>query len=61
MTAAAKAAVIVTKPNGSRIVFTITPTEREAELVAAQLAAVGLLGAKVEPARRGDVAGSARR
>lgn len=55
------AAVIVTKANGSRVVFCIKPTEREAELVVAQLAAVGLHGAKVERAVRGDVAGSTRR
>lgn len=61
MTAAAKAAVIVTKANGARVVFCIKPTEREAELVVAQLAAIGLHGARVERAVRGDVAGSARR
>lgn len=61
MTAAAKAAVIVTKASGARVVFCIKPTAREAELVVAQLAAVGLHGARVERAVRGDVAGSARR
>lgn len=58
---AAKAAVVVTKANGTRIVFCIKQNEREAELVVAQLAAVGLHGAKVERAVRGDVAGSTRR
>lgn len=61
MKPAAKVAVVVTKRNGSRVVFCTRPTEREAELVVAQLAAVGLLGAKVERARRDDVAGVTRR
>lgn len=58
---ASKFAVLITKASGTRVVFCIKPTEREAELVVAQLAAVGLHGAKVERAVRGDVAGSTRR
>lgn len=33
------AAVIVTKPNGTRVVFCVRPTEREAELVVPQAVA----------------------
>ncbi len=60
LSASRRWAVVTTKCTGVEVVFNTYPSEREAELVVAQLAAVRC-PARAEPARATDVAGCSRR
>lgn len=53
-------AVVITKPSGEAVVFTVRPTRREAEEVAARLKAWRMPWAEVVPALSGESAGSTR-
>lgn len=59
MDAPDKFAVVLTKPSGVDIVFTLRPREQDAAALAARLTTLGM-PAHVEHARPGDIAGASR-